>query len=105
MSWSYNAYMCFEVCRCYLRNCAENAFTWLLLKSQDAVAPQDNDITGLGLSQATSYAEICVVEYFLLNRVPVISDVTSAAAMDYCKYWNRNQVACLKKRRGVLYFF
>lgn len=78
--------MCFEVCRSYVSNCTENVFTWLLLKSQNPVAHQDNGITGLGLSQATSHAEMCVIEYFLLNRVPVISDVTSAVVMDYCKY-------------------
>lgn len=61
------------------------------------MAHQDNDITGLGLSQTTSYTEMCVVEVFLLNRVPMISDVTSAVAMDYCKYWSLNQMACLKK--------
>lgn len=87
-----------------LSNCTENAFTWLLLESQNPVAHQDNDITGLGLSQTTSHAETCVAEYFLLNRVPMISDVTSAVAMDYCKYWNLNQVACLKKEVCTIFF-
>lgn len=77
--------MCFEVCRCYLSNCTENVFSRLLLESQNPVAHQENDITGLGLSQATSYAEMCVAEFFLLNRVSMTSDVISGVARDYCK--------------------
>lgn len=61
------------------------------------MAHQGNDITGLGLSEGNSYA-VCVVEVFLLNRVSVISAVTSAAAMDdcICIEWSLNHRACLQ---------
>ena len=46
------------------------------------MAHQDNDTTGSELSQSTSYAEMCAVEVFLLNRVSMISAVTSAGSQD-----------------------
>lgn len=96
--------MCFEACRCCLDNRMESVFTQLLLESQHPAAHQDNDITGLGLSKSTSYAEMCVVEVFLLNRVSMISDVTFAVAVDYCKHWSLNQMTCLQSEGCTIFF-
>lgn len=49
------------------------------------MAHQDNDITGLELTQSTS-SEMCEVKVFLLNRVSVISAVISAAVIDHWNY-------------------